>query len=90
VRKEPTITVRIRRSLADRIAAIAEPLNYSTNRFAEIAIEEMLLLLETPPDQRRMPRLVAMFDAIRELERNQSAWELNQSPPPPRPQPGRR
>ena len=58
------LSLRINARVGERIAAHAKALHWSSNQFAEKAIEAVCDLVEKP-DSRNLPDLVAMLDALR-------------------------
>ncbi|MDD5350289.1 MAG: hypothetical protein PHQ12_08780 [Chthoniobacteraceae bacterium] len=50
--------------MGDRVALHAKALHWSSNQFAEKAIEAVCDLIEKP-DSRNLPDFVAMLDALR-------------------------
>lgn len=67
MRKDETATIKIERALRDRIATLQGDHfpSSSVNSLAEVALSQMITLLEAEPDERVLPELLAQVDAIR-------------------------
>lgn len=59
--------MRVSKEIAERIRAVLPllPRGVSVNSFAEDALDQMLVLIQSSPEERQMPKLCVTVDAAR-------------------------
>ena len=78
--KDPHRKFQVSPATAIKVSKYATTLDCSSNQFAERAISALIELIETPPQSRKVPKIVLLVDAMNRLEGSGFAYPASNVP----------
>lgn len=74
MRTSPYRNIRVKEEVCKNVDSLAPVLGWGKNQFVENCISEIITLINTPPNDRSIPKMVALIDAAQELELQQPSF----------------